>query len=488
MSNSVAIQSDECALMVKCAELPRTLMRGTRGMREARENYLPREEAESPLAYENRLKRTFLFNAFAKTVGDMTGKVFAKPISLKDTVPPQIVDFAENIDQTGRHLNVFAHDVFHDGQVTGIGFILVDMPPPLTGKDGQPATILDEQQAKLRPYFVYIPIERVVGWQSTTVNGAETLTQFRFRECVSVPDGEFAERDVEQIKVLEPKGWRTFRKIEQGDATPNGAKVGDWALFAEGVSSLNKITVVPVYTKRTGFMTGEPPHEKLAELNVRHWQSQSDQCHILHIARVAILFWAGKTDDDNVMIGPNSFTFSRDPAAKLSYVEHSGEAIGSGDKDLQNIEAQMQAMGLQLLIDGPGGQSATGEIRDDSKENSPLAMMARSLGDAIEKALAFMADYMGIGDSNNAKRGGEVEINTDYGIQAGAGTDLQWLTQATAAGDLSRQAYWAELKRRGTLSDSFDPEVEKERLKEEAPVLPDPGPGKGMPLNPPPQP
>jgi hypothetical protein len=42
----------------------------------------------------------------------------------------------------------------------------------------------------------------------------------------------------------------------------------------------------------------------------------------------------------------------------------------------------MQAMGLQLLVDKPG-QSATGEVRDDAKENSP----ARHDGDALQDAL-----------------------------------------------------------------------------------------------------
>lgn len=436
----------------------RDLMGGTHRMRTMRELYLPREEAESAKAYENRVRRSVLFNATAKTVGDMTGKVFTKAIILEDDVPAPIVALAEDIDLTGRHINIFAKDVFYDAMQTGIGYILTDMPPPVTREDGQPATLADEQNAAIRPYLVYIPMEHMLGWKSTTINGAEQLTMIRFMEHVSEANGEFAEKLVEQVKVIEPGQWRTFRRSEL--ASPDGKiAAGDWILYGAGTSSLNKITLAPVYINRSEYMMGLPPHEKLAEINIAHWQSSSDQRNIVHVARVPILFWAGKTDDDKVVVGVNSVMFSRDPNAKLMYVEHSGAAIASGEQDITSLENQMQAMGLLLLTPSVGSQTATGEMRDDSKENSPLAMMARSLGDALEMSLGFMAEYMGLGDS-----GGSVMVNTDYGIQAGSATDLQWLTQLAVANKLSPETLWSELQRRGTLSDSFDPEVEQDRL------------------------
>jgi hypothetical protein len=44
---------------------------------------------------------------------------------------------------------------------------------------------------------------------------------------------------------------------------------------------------------RCAFGDGEPPLLDLAYLNVKHWQSQSDQDNILHIARVPILALIG---------------------------------------------------------------------------------------------------------------------------------------------------------------------------------------------------
>ena len=53
-------------------------------------------------------------------------------------------------------------------------------------------------------------------------------------------------------------------------------------------------------------MRARPPLLDLAWLNLAHWQSSSDQRHILHIARVPILFARGMdTAESQIDIGPN---------------------------------------------------------------------------------------------------------------------------------------------------------------------------------------
>lgn len=457
MTNTVATPTPSHDKAVSLADLPRTLMGGTRAMRNAGTRYLFREAAETQAAYNNRLHRATLFNAFRKTVTDMTGRVFAKPIILEKDMPAELVAYSENIDLAGRHLNVFARDVFLDGLQTGGGFILVDAPPALTRPDGLPATLADYQAAGWRPYFVYIPMEDLIGWKSTTVGGAETLVQVRIRECVTEPDGDYAEKEVEQIRVLEPGIWRTYRRAEDSRDV--------WVLYEEGTTSLPKITLAPVYLNRTGFMTFSPPLQDLADLAVAHWQSQSDQRNILHVARVPILFGAGMEAETILEIGASSMVRNSSPDAKLSYVEHSGAAIGAGDRDLKNIEFQMQVAGLQLLVPNPG-QTATGEIRDDVKENSSLAMMAAGLKDALEQAFGYMAEFMGLDED----AGGSLIVNTDYGI-SGRSADIQYLTQAVIAGKLDDQTYLEELKRRGAIGDSADVEVILSRVESAAPEL-----------------
>jgi hypothetical protein len=68
MANDVSTPSPEQAAMVAEARPIRTLVAGTKAMRAAGEEYLPRQTAESPANYEARKKRSFLYNATGKTV------------------------------------------------------------------------------------------------------------------------------------------------------------------------------------------------------------------------------------------------------------------------------------------------------------------------------------------------------------------------------------------------------------------------------------
>lgn len=122
-------------------------------------------------------------------------------------------------------------------------------------------------------------------------------------------------------------------------------------------------------------------------------------------------------------------------------------------------------MGLQLLVDNPG-QTATGEIRDDVKENSALAHMVAGLQDALEMSLGFMAEFMGMGHD----KGGSIQVNTDWGVSGRIG-DIQYLTQAVIAGKLDNATYVDELRRRGALSDTVDTETVLHRLDHAAPEL-----------------
>lgn len=442
-------------------------MGGTDAMRAAGAKYLPRFMAETANNHQARINRSVLFNATKKTVIDMTGRVFAKPIVLGNDVPEQLVKIAENVDNAGRHLNVFARDAFFDGLQTGIGFIFVEMPRALqpgqgTGRDGE---VTKADEATHRPYLTYFAVEDLIGWKSGVVDGALVLTQARLRERVVVTDGPFATKIVSQIRVLTRGGWETWREAI------DGPDKGKWVRFDEGTTSIGYIPLVPVYLNRTGFFTGAPPLKDLADLNVAHWQSASDQRNILTVARVPILFATGVSAEDEALeIGASSMVRASNPDATMQYVEHTGAAIGAGERDLHSLVMQMQAMGLQLLIDDQASQTATGELRDNSKENSSLSAMVSGLQDALEAAFGIMADYLTLGRD----AGGSLAVNHDFGITGRLG-DIQYLTQAVLGGKIDDETYIDELKRRGALSDAVDTEVVLHRLGTAAPGLSDSG-------------
>jgi hypothetical protein len=454
MSKTVNKRSDAMAKMVEAAEKGRALMGGTDTMRKARETYLPKFKAEQDADYKARLDSSWLFNGMRKTVKDMTGRVFTKTIEIVEG-SDRLKEFATDINMQGQDLSAFASDVFKDAFIPGISYIMVDAPR----REGE-TTRAAAATLGLRPYMVHLRVEDILGFKTEQFNNVLALSMLRIMESVTEPDpeDEFSQIDVKQVRVLtRAEGVVSVRIYRKNDKD-------DWLVFDEYTSGAEEITVIPFYAQRTGFFIAEPVLEDLADVNIAHWQSQSDQRHILHFARVPILFASGRGEDEPLVISASQAVISRDSDAKLEWVEHSGQAIGAGRTDLQDLQYQMQALGLQLLV--ASHETATGAVLDSTKETSTLSMMADNLKDALEQALEWMAFYSGDPEQNIT-----VEVNKDFGIVPLTAQEVQVMQQDVALGLLSKEAYYAERKRRKFLSPDLDTQADMDIIASAPPDL-----------------
>jgi hypothetical protein len=431
-------------------ELPDALWGGTYTMRQKGTKYLPIDPEESIPAWTARKERSFLLNAFRRTVNSLTGKVFSKPIILKDDVPDELKAMWEDLDQEGHRGDVLCEDVFRDAMKHGVCHILVDMP-----RAPQGATLRTEQELNLRPYWIKYNAHQLIGWKAEKVGSKTILTAIRLYEEVTTDDGDYGEVVVKQIREITREEYKVWQLKKKGPRST--AEV--WQIVEQGPMTLGYIPLLTFYTRKESFMLGSPPLEDLCWMNVAHWQSSSDQRHILHVARVPLLFGSGMGEGaDKVVVGPNRL-INAPEGADLKYVEHSGKAIDSGEKDLDRIENEMMLMGFELILPSMrgGGQTATAKSLDYADINSPLQFMAVNFGDVIEQGLKISADWLKLG----ADAGGSVKVNTEFGITLRDAADVQALIQARLAGEISNETFWAELKRRNILSDDFDASKEQ---------------------------
>lgn len=435
--------SAEALFMADEREMIATLMAGTGAMREAGKTYLPQAPAESPAAYKYRKNVSTLYNGLRRTVKVMAGKPFSEPMDFGDTMPPKILEWCDDIDLQGQNLHAFAHSVFACALADGLSHILVDYPQGAAG-----VTLADQAAAGKRPYFVHVRQDQILGWRSERITGVETLTQLRLMEAVTVPSGAWGTAVIDQVRVLERDNWSTYRKNNKGE----------WLLHEEGAVTLGAIPLATVYCERVGYMQASPPLLDLAWLNIEHWQSASDQSNILHVARVPILFASG-FGDGKLVIGGMATT-SPDPTSDLRYVEHSGKAIESGRQSLKDLEERMSLMGAQLLVRKPGSRTATEKAIDSADADCELAIMARNLEDTLQQALQFMADWEKIGPV------GEVELTGEIGGLEDM--ELTALLRAQELGLLSKETVFAEMQRRGLISDDIEWTEEAKRLKVES--------------------
>ena len=431
------------------------LMGGTKAMRAAGKALLPQYPGEEDDVYKQRLAQSTLLPAYSETVSNMADRVFAEPLQIGDDVPEEIAQWCLDVDRAGNDLNAWAVDWFRTGLSHGICHALVEYP-----RAENVRTRADEIAAGLRPYAVLIRPEQVLGWRS---EGGQ-LTQFRYLEAVEEADGEFGVASVDQVRVLEPGSWKVYRQDQDGK----------WYMHEEGATSLSRIPLVTYYTGRTGFMTARPPLIELAHLNVKHWQSQSDQDNILHTIRVPILVRIGMEQryDPNGQPLPSEFKVGAGTLTDLptggdmKFVEHTGAAVEAGRTALQDLLDEMRMAGAKLLQkDKQQTKTATQAEEEAAQELSPLARMAGQFADALAQLLQFMADYRGIAD------GGSVEMRGNFDADFMPEVSLPTLVQMANSGMLSKETLFTEMQRRGVVSDEYDWKDELERIEQQGPAL-----------------
>jgi len=422
------------------------LMGGTAAMRNAAKALLPQYPAEEDDAYLSRLRLSTLLPAYAETVNSNTSRVFAEPLQIGDDVPPVVAELCEDVDLGGNDLNAWAVEYFRTALSYGLCHALIDYP-----QAGELQTAADEEAAGVRPYAVLIHPERVLGWRA---DGGRLL-QVRFTESVEVPDGDFGVKVVEQVRVLEPGLWRTYRKQEGGS----------WTMHEEGSTSLSYIPWVTFYTGRTGMMTAKPPLLELAHMNVDHWQLRSDYRNILHVALVPLLFMFTDDEQFKLVISAGSATrMPKDGDAK--YVEHSGTSIAAGKGALDDLVEEMRMAGAKLLQkDKQQTKTAAQANEEAAQELSPLARMASQFADCIAQMLQIFADYRGLPD------GGAVEMRGNFEQDFAPETTLPLLLNMASAGKLSDETLFAEMQRRGVVSDEYSWREEQGRIASQGPAL-----------------
>tara|TARA_Y100000310_G_scaffold323143_1_gene383115 strand:- start:822 stop:2195 length:1374 start_codon:yes stop_codon:yes gene_type:complete len=422
------------------------LLGGTPRMREAGKTRLPMEPREAALAYENRLERSYLYGALSDTIDKVVSKPFSRPVMTSEELPDALRSVADDPSLQGLNLTQFSRELFADAVTHGLSHVLVDYP-----RVGEGLSLAEERQAAVRPYFVRISPPDLIGWSSERrVGGREELTEVRIRESRVEARGDYTEEVVERVRVITADTWQTWQREGGKDS---------WVLMEEGTHTFGAVPLVTLYLEPTGFMTATPPFEDLAWLNLAHWQSLSDQRNILRFARMPLLYQFGISEeemDGELTIGPAQLLRSTNPDAKMGYVEHSGHAIEAGDRDLRNLEAQMEVLGLQPLIQKTGGATATGRALDESRMHSNIHAWVRALENVLLEAFISAGEWMGLEIPDEFS----VDVFSDFGLTLKAEQDVRALLDMRNAGLLTHRTFLEEVKRRGLLSDSVDLEAE----------------------------
>ena len=412
--------------------LSEDLQSGTFGVRKKHRRYLPQEPRELDDQYDNRLARSVVPPYLQRIEKMLGGMLVRKPVRLNDigdVIREQLFD----VDLQGNDLNVWTYETARLAIRYGHVGVLVDAPA--SGDKG-------------RPYWVTYTPREILGWRTEIIDGMQKFTQLRLLEKVIVPDGDYGEKEVEQVRVLTPGNYELHRKDE---------KKAEYVLYEEGTTSLTEIPFAVAYANRVNFMESRPPMEDIAELNLKAYQIQSDLDNQLHISAVPMLaFFGFPQSSEEVSAGPGE-AIAFPAEGKAEYIEPDGKSFNAQFERLDRLEKQINNLGLAAVL-GQKLSAETAESKriDRSQGDSTMMVVAQQIQDLIDNCLLFHANYLG---SNEA---GSSFVNRDFLAARLDPQEIGSLLQLYTAGTISQETLLKQLEEGEVLGDEFNIEEELE--------------------------
>ena len=406
------------------------LLGGTYQMRKRHRRYLPQEPRELDESYDNRLARSVCPPFYLRLERMLAGMLTRKPVRLNDTAD-SIREHLFDVDLQGNDLNVWTYETTRKMVRYGHVGVLVDAPT--SGQNG-------------RPYWVTYTPRDILGYRTEMIDGEVKLTQLRLQEKVSVPDGLYGEKIIDQIRLLTRGGFEIHQK----------GKNNLFTKVDEGTTSLSEIPFSVAYANRLNLLESRPPMSDIAELNLKAYQIQSDLDNQLHISAVPMLaFYGFPQSSEEVTAGPGeAIAFPSDGRAE--YIEPAGRSYDAQFKRLDVLSNQINELGLAAVL-GQKLSAETAEAKriDRSQGDSTMMVVAQQMQDMIDNCLQFHGQYI------NAEAG-SCFVNRDFLSQRLEPQEIQALLQLFTSGSITQETLLKQLHEGEVLGDEFDVEEEIE--------------------------
>jgi hypothetical protein len=375
-----------------------TVVGGTEAMRAAANAYLPQGERETDTNYKNRLNSSVMVPYYREALDNTTAAGMKKPLIV--TAPTKVSALLDNVDGVGSSLDQFATERFWNGLHFGATYVAVEFPKV----EVAPNNLAEARAIKAQPYLVPIQSPQVLAAHSKYENGQERLTHFRWLSVSIEPSEDFmSESVVETVKAytqVDRDGEVLFQEWRKDQSD-------EWVMTQDQLmAGVMEIPVRCSYFWRTGFYVGKPVFNDLADLNIVHWQSTSEQRFILSTARIPFLHIAGdnlviRSQDTDGKTVERVFEISPHQVAMtpkdtdIKWVEHGGAAIQAGADDLKYLEEKMKELSRVLLTEKSGDITATAAAINSAEAQTTLKSMVTSFTQDIEQWLKMMAMYVG---------------------------------------------------------------------------------------------
>lgn len=404
-----------------------------------------------------------VYNFTKRTLAGMVGSVMRK--DPEQSFPTAMDYLKSDADGSGVGLWQHAQDTLMEIDSIGRGGLLVDAP------DVELATMAQQNAGQLNPVIGYYTAENVVNWKLKRVGSVNKFVMVVLREPYEYNDSpdEFSTLIGEQYRVLDID--------ERGDYRQRVYKFDNGGTLQDGVMEFfpqlnnvprGEIPFTFVGASNNDATVDDAPLLPLTDLQIGHFSNSADNEEMLHtLAQAMLVIAPGEhvSPEQWIALNPNGVLYG---SRKGLNVGAGGTAMLLQMQESTALQAALKAKEEQAVQIGAQLITPTTQITAESArlqrgaDTSVMATIARNVSKAYEDCLKWVAQMMGLPDTDI-----EFKLNMEFFLQPMTAQDRTAWAADVQAGNLPIESYWAAMRKSGT-TDWTDAEL-KEGI-ESAPV------------------
>lgn len=424
----------------------RDCMLGEKQVKSRGTTYLPQTAGFDTAEYEAFLDRASFYNIISRTVSGMLGTLYRRnPVA---TEIPASIDI-NNIGYEGESLwgimRTATQEVIH---MTRVG-ALVDR-----SKDGTSA-----------PYIVLYPVESIIDWSFSIVNGRKIPTDITLRESKvykNIGAANIVRTEYRRL-VLENGEYRQYHYASTKD---KDASILDMPVAITPTRRGKPLDHIPfefINASNTHADVEKPQLSDIARLNISHFRSSAQLEHGRFYTGQPIYYAQTSSSDSSVFeIGPSTI-WKLPQDGRAGIIEFNGTGLLSLERALTQKENQASALGGRLIgmATGSTAESDNMTTMKERNENALLLSIAFTVDSAFTKLLKYIAFW---NDENQATIDKiEVECSKDFMLKPVGAREFRAMHMLYTDGIVPIDVVFDYLKRAEVIPDWLEQD-EFERL------------------------
>jgi hypothetical protein len=187
----------------------------------------------------------------------------------------------------------------------------------------------------------------------------------------------------------------------------------------------------------------KPPMLEIVDINISHYCTSADLEHGRHFTALPTPVVSGASATTELYVGSQKAWVLPESTAKASYLEFTGQGLGSLEKALEEKQGQLASLSAQLLDNSKRGSESPDTVRlRYASETASLAMVVRSVEALLMKVYSTIASMESL-DPTSVR----IVMNKEFLDSRMSAKDVLNLVQSYLDGGITEETLLYNLRR-----------------------------------------